>query len=971
VAPMRPNPAFVSLLALLVVPAACSAPFEDTTPLEAARGGDPERDTPTADERDETDEADVEAPSAEPTSPGRLAAAATVTVEQDVNIGGFVGDRVTWTDSVKRPRTAFLVKNNALDPAGAYGGYARTFTYKPSASVTRTVSGGSPEPGFGFVMAQRSTDYANVSSKYLPGTRTLRSVGAGHAVIEYGYAQLKTSAGEAVPVRATVQWSFVSGRDYPLWSITYDSSAAGANALSLDTKSPYGALEYTGSTGTVDGVGWGDRRKFTTTATTGPVTLNSAWSYSATNVVPYVRSWSNATKSEMGLVQSQRWASHDAGYGWFYSNWGKTSATRVIDAGSPAGQLMPATWNWTYLLNQHQLPAGTSVKTMGWGMNFGAVGQTSFPSYGYQGNLSGYPYQSYGTFIVLGAKAATTNHVAQVERMTASTLTATRGLVVTSGAAGVGRSDTVTYAPAGYNHVYATWDVRAEPTTAAAVMTLDPKSKSLKNPVFRLLDYARTSLPTGVRMGTTSLVDGVDYEASRDGTTVWLTLKKTITTPTTIGLNEDGGNPGTGLDPFYQHFDINHVLSTGQSNSVANAGTPVLSTTQPFSNLMFNVGVMTATNCNGDGCTTYQTPTSLVPLVEGDKFLSYAVETASAGIANEIANIARSVYLVGQPAGRTSHDVLVSLHGRSGNSYECLRRGGCSWHSPSYIKAFDDGMRQVQDARALAAARGASYVVRAVTAIHGETDHYYPGFPLNGTDGTPGKIQNYSDALLEWQVDYETQVKARTGQTLPVPLFISQMSGWTDKPASTIANLQLDAHVRAPGKVVLVTPGYPLPFASDCLHYSAHSNRRLGEYFAKAYLRTVLEGKAWEPVRPTQVTRVNNVLTVKFAVPVPPLVLDTTLVTNPGNYGFRYTDSASTPAITGVAVTAPDTVTITLASTPTGANKHLTYAQNAPSPACPGPTQGPRGNVRDSDTTPSLYGYSLYNWSVHFDLTVP
>lgn len=965
---MRTHHALGSLLALLVLPLACSAPVGDEASDLGAPGEarDPETDTPTADERD------VEPPSDGPVAaPNRLAAAPTVTVEQNVTDTGFVGDRITWTDSANRPRTAFLVKNDAIDPAGAYGGYARKFTYKPSAGVTRTVSGGTTEPGFGFVMAQRSTDYANISSKYLAGTRTLRSVGAGHAVIEYAYSQLKTSAGVAVPVRATVQWSFVSGRDYPLWTITYDTSAAGANTLSLDSKSPYGAVEYTGSAGTVDGVGWGDRRKFATTATTGPVTLSSPWTYSATNVVPYVRSWSNATNSEMGLVQTQRTTQHDAGYGWFYSNWGKTSATRVIDAGSPAGQLMPASWNWTFLLNQHQLPAGTSVKTMGWGMNFGAVGQTSFPSYGYQGNLSGYPYQSYGTFIVLGAKAATTNHVAQVERLTAASLTATRGLVMTGGVAGVGRADTVTYAPAGYNHVYATWDLRAEPTTAAAVFTIDPKAKSIKNPVFRVLDYSRVALPTGVRMGTTNLVDGVDYEASRDGTTLWFTLKKTISTPTTLGLNEDGGNPGTGLDPFYQHFDINHVLSTGQSNSVANSGTPVLSTTQPFSNLMFNVGVMTATNCNGDGCTVYQTPSSLVPLVEGDKFLSYSVETASAGIANQITNIARSVYLVGQPAGRTSHDVMVSLHGRSGNSYQCLRRGGCSWHSPSYIKAFDDGMRQVNDAKALAAARGASYVVRAVTAIHGETDHYYPGFPLAGTDGTPNKILNYSDALLEWQSDYETQVKARTGQTLPVPLFISQMSGWTDKPASSIANLQLDAHQRAPGKVVLVTPAYPLPFATDCLHFTSHSNRRLGEYFAKAYLRTVLQGKAWEPVRPTSVTRVGNVLTVKFAVPVPPLVLDTTLVTNPGNYGFRYTDSASTPAISSVAVTAPDTVTITLASTPTGSNKHLTYAQNAPSPACPGPTQGPRGNVRDSDTTPSLYGYSLYNWSVHFDLTVP
>lgn len=965
---MRNALKFSGLFAVLLLPVACGAPADEaTTGTEAPF--DPDTATPTED-------AELDGPRARRAGdplelPDTIAAAPTVSVAQNVNEGGFVGDKITWRDSANRPRTAFLVGNGAQDPAGAFGGYARTFTYQPSAGVTRTMSGGASEPGFGLVMAQRSTDYATISNKFVTGTRTLRANGTGHAIVEFTYASLKTSTGATIPVKATVQWVFVTGRDYPLWNVTYDSSAAGANGLSLDTKSPYGALEYTGSSGTVDGVGWGDRRKFTTTATTGPVTMQSAWSYSATNVVPYVLSWNNAQNAEMGLVQSQRYTQHDAGYGWFYSNWGKTSATRVIDAGSPASQLMPAAWNWTYLLNQHQLPAGTSVKTMGWGMNFGAVGQTSFPSYGYQGNLSGYPYQSYGTFIVLGAKSATTNQVAQVERQTAASITATRGQVVTSGVAGVGRTDTVAFAPAGYNHVYSTWDVRAEPTTSAAVFTFDPKAKAIKNPVFRLLDYTKATLPSGVRLGTTALVDGTDYEVSRDGTTVWLTLKRTVSAPVTVGLNEETGGPGTGLDPFYQHFDVNHVLSTGQSNSVANSGTPVLTTTQPFANLMFDVGVMTATGCNGNGCTTYQTPSSLVALVEGDRFFNYSVETASSGIANEITNIARSVYLVGQPAGRTSHDVLVSLHGRSGNSYACLRKGGCSWESPSNIKAFTEAMRQVDDGKRLAAARGASYVVRAVTAIHGETDHYYAGFPLAGTDGTPNKIQNYSDALVEWQTDYEAEVKARTGQTLPVPLFVSQMSGWTDKPASPIANAQLDAHVRAPGKVVLVTPGYPFAFASDCLHYTSHSNRRLGEYFAKAYLRHVLEGKTWEPVRPTAVTRAGNVITVKFAVPAPPLTLDTTLVSNPGNYGFRYLDSAATPAITSVAVTAPDTVTITLASAPTGTSRRLTYAQNAPSPACPGPTGGARGNLRDSDATPSLYGYSLYNWAVHFDVAVP
>jgi len=72
---------------------------------------------------------------------------------------------------------------------------------------------------------------------------------------------------------------------------------------------------------------------------------------------------------------------------------------------------------------------------------------------------------------------------------------------------------------------------------------------------------------------------------------------------------------------------------------------------------------------------------------------------------------------------------------------------------------------------------------------------------------------------------------------------------------------------------------------------------------------------------------------------------------------------------------ADDTVTITLQSTPTGANKRLQYANNQPYPGCIGPGTkhgaGARGNLRDSDDTPSLNGFDLFNWGVTFDLPSP
>ncbi len=461
--------------------------------------------------------------------------------------------------------------------------------------------------------------------------------------------------------------------------------------------------------------------------------------------------------------------------------------------------------------------------------------------------------------------------------------------------------------------------------------------------------------------------------------------------------------PTTGLDPAYQHFDVNHILETGQSNSVANSSLPVLDTAQPstFNNLMFNVGVMTGYNCDGNGCQQTATPTSLVPLVEGDTFFANSpVETMSSSLANSITKTSREVYLAGN--AHPSHDLLVSLHGRSGRTYWCLSKRSCSW-LPAYQnpRPFQDGMNQVTAGKALTQALGKTYVVRAVTAIHGESDHNgyvrgTPEFPLDGTDGTPNKITDYTDGLIEWQQDYESGVKAITGQTLGVPLLISGISGWNEiSPMSVIANMQLAAHVRAPRKVVLVAPGYPFQFQNDCLHYTSASQRRLGEYFAKAYKKIVLEGGTYEPLRPLQVTRNANVITIKYVVPKPPMVIDTTLVANVANYGFTYLDASgnAAPAITGVALAGPDTVTVTLASAPTGGTRKIRYAQNQIAQSCVGPALGARGNLRDSDNTPTNYindpvftapngAFSstnealrykapLYNWGVMYEMDVP
>ena len=119
------------------------------------------------------------------------------------------------------------------------------------------------------------------------------------------------------PVDTTIDWLFATGRDHPLWAVTFDASPSPADSIEADTRAPYGDLQWDGGANAdVDGVGWGDRYRFRTT--TSPVTLQSGWDYSQANTIPHVLMWSNAADAEMGAVQTQTMAQRDAGGYGFY-----------------------------------------------------------------------------------------------------------------------------------------------------------------------------------------------------------------------------------------------------------------------------------------------------------------------------------------------------------------------------------------------------------------------------------------------------------------------------------------------------------------------------------------------------------------------------------------------------------------------------------------------------------------------------
>ena len=89
--------------------------------------------------------------------------------------------------------------------------------------------------------------------------------------------------------------------------------------------------------------------------------------------------------------------------------------------------------------------------------------------------------------------------------------------------------------------------------------------------------------------------------------------------------------------------------------------------------------------------------------------------------------------------------------------------------------------------------------------------------------------------------------------------------------------------------------------------------------------------------------------------------------------GFEYTEGGSDPAkIARVTIISPDMVDIETNKVPTDQNARLRYAYSGVIGSKPGAdVEGSvRGNLRDTDPTPSYYHHNLYNWAVQFDLPV-
>src|SRR5258706_11982221 len=177
----------------------------------------------------------------------------------------------------------------------------------------------------------------------------------------------------------------------------------------------------------------------------------------------------------MGLVQTQSWADKEAG--------GDYGGTQIKDGWGKTGTAMPQDWQWPYQLNQYELPYVNYSHRIAWGASYGAVGKSSYQAFGK--TYSGYPYQSYSVYVVLGRHSAkdVAGQVSEIERVQNVKLTATRGTVATSGPR-LAATDTVPFTPAGFDPVYGAWTVDA--ASDAATIRFEAGSGNPTKTIFLL-----------------------------------------------------------------------------------------------------------------------------------------------------------------------------------------------------------------------------------------------------------------------------------------------------------------------------------------------------------------------------------------------------------------------------------------------------------------------------------------------------
>jgi len=372
----------------------------------------------------------------------------------------------------------------------------------------------------------------------------------------------------------------------------------------------------------------------------------------------------------------------------------------------------------------------------------------------------------------------------------------------------------------------------------------------------------------------------------------------------------------------------------GQSLSTGTDGDPALSTTQPYSNVMFNGGSLPGTT-DGTAESTLSLYNSFSALVEATD------ETVVAGMCN----YARTRAAIERGEDPDAVAILGASLGKGGSPIVGLSKG---------TTHYDDVLVAAAFTRMFAI--DSAYKVTAFGWLQGEGDQ------------TNLETKAYYKPLLATlQSDIESDVQAINGQTEPVYCLTYQTNKST-LIQSDIPMAQLEL-AQESDRFFLVSPIYFLTFNGG-LHLDNVGYKWLGGYFGRSF-DALYSGHQPQWLNPVSATMRGAQVKVKFDVPVLPLRFDQTNIALATDYGFAVEDTTGVLTISAIRIER-DTVVIDLSTTPNGATEVRYGLDYTGAGMAISTHNGGSGNLRDS--APEVIAingtdYPLFNWCPHVALT--
>ena len=412
-----------------------------------------------------------------------------------------------------------------------------------------------------------------------------------------------------------------------------------------------------------------------------------------------------------------------------------------------------------------------------------------------------------------------------------------------------------------------------------------------------------------------------------------------------VGGQGEGGHGGEGgrpVEPPEKPFDWVGVIGTGQSLSIG-AVAASMSTEQPYGNLkLVDDGPDPKYPIQADvGAPQW----AAIPLVEpirqhvagagpgyddGQYPNNIAGETPHSGMANTLSMLWQ------ERGGEGEYVTAHSVVGWSGHCLQDIDKVGGQ-------RGYPASLNEAAVWQGLAAGAGKTFGYGGIILTHGECD---------------GNNPDYGAGLYQLWQDYNTDLKAITGQQSDVVLFISQQSTVAQNNLGNSAVQVWRAGVDHPGQIVCVGPKYQYQYAGDLIHFEAPGYERLGQKYAEVFDLVVNRKQAWKPLQPNAITRADKVLTIAFDVPNPPLVWDAHISAPhqevntawANGRGFEVYDESGAPLTIASAEIEGDSVVLTLVDSPPTGLVRVAYAITQDGNGLQGGTdQGMRGQLRDSD----------------------